>query len=71
MRSAYWYDAGPVAKTNHGLDLLPEMSISGVLLQEGRGLGSIGQVVRVALTISVSWLVAISLTHSQLVFLHR
>lgn len=68
MRSAYWYYAGPVAKTNHGLDLLPEMSISGVLLQGGRGLGSIGQVVRLTLAISVSWLVAISLTHSQLGF---
>ncbi|MSY97588.1 MAG: hypothetical protein F2701_02610, partial [Actinobacteria bacterium] len=68
MRSAHWHYAGPVAKTNHGLDLLPEMSISGVLLQGGRGLGSIGQVVRVALAISVSWLVAISLTHSQLGF---
>ncbi len=68
MRPAHGHYAGRVAKTNHWLDLLPEMSISGVLQQGGRGLGSIGQVVRVALAISVSWLVAISLTQSQLGF---
>ena len=55
-----------MTKRNDGLDVLPELSVSGALLQSGRGLGSIGQVVRLTLAISVSWLVAISLTHSQL-----
>ncbi len=53
-------------KRNDGLDVLPELSVSGALLQSGRGLGSNGQVVRLALAISVAWLIAISLTHSQL-----
>lgn len=51
---------------NEGLDLLPELSVAGALLQGGRGLGSIGQVVRLTLAISISWLAAVSLTHNEL-----
>lgn len=51
---------------NEGLDLLPELSVSGALLQSSRGLGSIGQVVRLTLAISISWLAAVSLSHNEL-----
>ena len=46
-------------------DLLPEATLSGVLLQGNKGLGSVVHVLRLAIAVTVSWLVALHLSRSS------
>lgn len=46
-------------------DLLPATTLSGVLLQGNKGLGSVVHVLRLAIAVTVSWLVAVHLSQSS------
>ncbi len=49
-----------------GDDLLPELDLAQIMQQRPLGLGSVAHVLRLAIAVTVSWAVAVALSHSTL-----
>ena len=47
-------------------DLLPDLDLAQIMQQRPLGLGSVRHVLRIAIAVTVSWAVAVAVSHSQL-----